>query len=677
MFTFTIKQKIALGFAAIALLLIAGSSFFYRSLSQIQAANHNIESIAVPVQSQSNELQNTLLRMAKVTSLAFSQTDQNDIAESYQQFQSRLADYQLNQSSLSEKVAQQPNMQQSLNQATQSFEAFQLESNNVFNAKLAVVEAKQQFAALAQQFIQVNNMTSDNMIDLELVEVSADDMSLLEEIIGTGIRIDDMLYTLGNTINELGRIDNQQTLLNHQQDVAILLGNLSTYAQYLKQQSAPLDLSQILSDFDTNLAQILTMVEQPGTLYQAQLKVIEHLSAAQQSYQTSNQAFVACNNQLDNLVELANSRFNQLQLAGSDLVSTAQTLVMAMAVVFSIMAILIYYFTSKAMLGPLTAVNKSLDRIASGDLSRRINKRNDDEFGALMDNINKLSDDLTHLLRQIDKDAHMLDDSAINSQQQGQKLAEKAEHQIEQISQAKHLAEQIHNSSTQVNHQTADAEQQIQLASTQGAQVKSIADTNRLRIEQLSSGLQDSVTIMAKLSRHSEDIGGILVTISAIAEQTNLLALNAAIEAARAGEHGRGFAVVADEVRSLASRTQSSTAEIQTMITALQHETGQAVNAISNGQSQATECVNQSQSLHDAIEQIESALQTINAMSQDITSASHQQLQYSQDIEHTMTQTAQAAEQNAIESQSMAQRSQELNELAHSLTNSVERFKLE
>jgi methyl-accepting chemotaxis protein len=675
-FELTIKQKIALGFASIGLLLLAGSSFFYHSLSKIQTANINIETLAVPVQNQSNALQITLLKMAKTGSLAYSQIDNDNIDLSYKQFKQLQLEFREVLKTLSAKVADQPTMLQSLTQAQKSYQQYEQQSHIMFNAKLEIGQNRDNFTALKQQFDNVRINASNNMIDLELIEAPSGEQQLLNEVIGGGVRIDDMLFTLGNTMTELGRLTSVDAVNIHKQDVAMLLGNITVNGNYLTQQAEPLGATALFVDFDTNLQAIKHFTDNPGSLYLAQQNVVNQQRLAENSNLQANTFFDATNNQLDQLVKLANERFHQLQMVAIDEVSTAQTFAITMAVVFVLMAMFIYYFTSKAMLGPLQAINSALSRIASGDLSRRLTKRNNDEFGELMDNINKLSDDLTNLLQAISRDAHLLDESALRSQAQSETISHSAAGQINNINQAKQLAEQIHHSSNQVNEQASESEQHVKLASSQGVQIKTIANDNRFRIEALSTSLRDSVETMAKLSQHSDNIGGILTTISAIADQTNLLALNAAIEAARAGEHGRGFAVVADEVRSLASRTQLATAEIQTMISALQQETTYAVTAISQGQRQASECVEQSQSLHDAIEQIEAALSTINGMSQSITHAANEQVSHSQQIEQTMTQTADSAEQNAHESASMTQQSQQLNQLAQSLTTSVERFKL-
>jgi methyl-accepting chemotaxis protein len=244
------------------------------------------------------------------------------------------------------------------------------------------------------------------------------------------------------------------------------------------------------------------------------------------------------------------------------------------------------------------------------------------------------------------------------------------------VSNAKQIAEKMFISSSSVTDEANLTANNVSEASKHSFEVRSIADDNSNRIVSLSTGLSESVDVMARLSKHSDSIGGILDTIGSIADQTNLLALNAAIEAARAGEHGRGFAVVADEVRSLASRTQASTAEIQHMIDALQKETHTAELAISKGQTQAAECVSQSQELSNAIKLIENALHTIDEMSKSISVASNEQLGFSQDIEVTMNEAAEAATHNAAESQDLSNRSEDVNKLADSLTDSVARFKL-
>lgn len=675
MLTLTIKQKIIFSFSAIGALLIAGSSFFYYSLSQVQTAYQNIETLAVPVQKQSNSLQLVLLKMSRLATLAHSQQDTAALTKSQQAFTALQKKYQSIENELIERVADQPKMQTSLDEAKARYQAYLQQSQAMFSAKLANEQAKQQYQQLFERFNDAKTNASNAMIDLETLSIP-DNPTLLEEIVGTGTRIDDMLYTLTNTMGELIHTQSLEVIQSHQQDVGILLGNLTTNFTFLKQQTDGLDTLGLLQTFEQQYAIINTLLAAPAELYKAQEAVVEALRQSEQHYLDADKEFNASNLALDKLITLADRRFSSLQNIASDAIEQGQTLAIVLAIVFILMVSFISFFTSKAMLNPLALVNGALASIARGDLSKRIHKRHDDEFGTLIDNMNTLSDDLAKLLTNISQNAHSLDSSATQTNEQGQRISNAATAQISRVDETKALAEQMFTSSNLVTEQASESAKQISQASKYGNQVKQIADDNRNKIAELSARLSSSVEVMSRLSIQSDNIGSILTTISSIAEQTNLLALNAAIEAARAGEHGRGFAVVADEVRSLASRTQAATAEIQTMITALQKETSMAANAITTGQNQANECVGQSQNLQDAIAHIESTLHTLNDMSLEITHAAHEQLDYSQRIESSMSEAAQAADQNANEAMDMAKRSNEVTTLAHSLTSSVERFKL-
>ncbi|MBB1268187.1 methyl-accepting chemotaxis protein [Shewanella sp. SR44-3] len=675
MLNITIKQKIALGFASIGILLLAGTSFFYSSLNKIQTANFNIETLAVPVKQQSNQLQLSLLKMAQLNSQAYAQSKRSELEASQTDYQTLQGQYQQLQTELALKVVDHPQMQALLSKAQDYFSAYNEQSSNMFSQKLAIDAAKDGFNKINAEFKEAKTAASNSMIDLEIIDAGSQ-AALLNDVIATGTRIDDMLYTLGNSLADLGRLTELNGISTHKEDVSFLLSNISSNFDYLKQQAYGLAADEQLDQFTAQFELIQVQLQSPGTLYLAQEKVVSHQLAADKAQQQANQLFSSSYDTLTQLVHLADQRFSALQSISDEEIVSAQTLAFSMALVFILMASCIYYFTSKAMLEPLTLINAALAKMAAGDLSQRLEKHNNDEFGVLTDNINKLSNSLAHLLQDISRDAHQLDASAVASQRQGETIASSANGQIQRVNQARTLAEQIHHSSNTVHTQADESAKQILFASKLGLQVKNTADDNQSIIETLSNNLGQSVRVIARLSEHSNNIGSILVTISAIADQTNLLALNAAIEAARAGEHGRGFAVVADEVRSLASRTQASTAEIQTMIDALQQETQNAVSAIGQGQSQAGECVEQSKTLHSDIEQIEQALNNISHMSQSITEAATEQVQYSQQIETTMIDTTQAAERNAKESSDMAKESTELNKLAHSLTTSVERFTL-
>lgn len=663
-----------MGFSTIGILLIAGSSFFYNSLMQISTANSNVELLAVPVQKQSNALQIKLLNMIKIGALGFTQQDKAALVNSEQEYNKLNQEFQAAVTVLSGKVMDQAKMQQALKQAQIHYQEYVTQTEQFYQAKKNIAVANEAFTQQYQIFVESRDQASNDMLDLELLEI--DNEQLLEDIIGNGARIDDMLYTLQNTMSGLQQVNELAVLAQHKEDVGFLIANAKNNFDFMHQLFENIADKSLLDDFSNQFSTLNHLLVEPGELYQYKQGALEDAVNANKAYNDSVVSFNATYQQLTVLLSLAEARFVELQLTTKNKVETGESLAIILAVVFIILASFIGVITTRAMLTPLALANDSLALIAQGDLSNRLTVSNEDEFGVLFKNINKLSDDLTSLLKNISQNAYSLDESSQITSEQSQRIAQSTSAQITRVDSAKQIAEKMFASSTRVTDEANLTANNVSEATTHSYEIRTIADDNSNRIVSLSERLRESVEVMARLSKHSDSIGGILDTIGSIADQTNLLALNAAIEAARAGEHGRGFAVVADEVRSLASRTQASTAEIQTMIDALQKETQTAELAISQGQTQASECVSQSQELSNAIKQIESALLTIDEMSKSISVASNEQLGFSQDIEATMSEAAEAASHNAAESQDLSNRSEDVNKLADSLTQSVARFKL-
>ena len=250
------------------------------------------------------------------------------------------------------------------------------------------------------------------------------------------------------------------------------------------------------------------------------------------------------------------------------------------------------------------------------------------------------------------------------------------EQQQQQIAAVNDTTLQLAQNTNLIAEQAHQAVNEMHLARSQSEQIDSISNENNQLITGLAVQLSSTAEIMLKVNDQSNNIGSILATIRGIAEQTNLLALNAAIEAARAGEQGRGFAVVADEVRSLAVRSQSATDEIRQMIQNLQQQSTAAVSAITRGKADADTCVGHTAELVQSLGHINQAISQMQQISSAIADATQNQLGLGHAITDNMTTMVTLAEQSSDKASRTLQHSDAVAQSAEQLQQSIHKFKV-
>jgi len=355
---------------------------------------------------------------------------------------------------------------------------------------------------------------------------------------------------------------------------------------------------------------------------------------------------------------------------------TAYVLVVAMSLLF--LVALIGVWLGNTIVRPVLVIKKNLDDIAAGDgdLTHRLPVTGDDELGALANSFNLFVEKIHNLVRQIAEMTGQLTTLVEDMSSQAQH-SERAMDQHRQ--ETDQVATAIHEMSTAA-HQVAvsaqGASQATRETSNIGSQAKDTVNRSIESIHLLINDIGQSSSSLNSLNKDVQLIAGVVDVIRSIAEQTNLLALNAAIEAARAGEAGRGFAVVADEVRALANRTQKSTQEIHGMIRMLQKGTQDAVIAMerSSATGRTTgELANQAGSSLDTISQL---IDTINDMNAQIASAAEEQTAVAEEVNLNMTHISEATEVAAGHAQSSARTSSSLTVLGNRLGELVRQFRI-
>lgn len=354
------------------------------------------------------------------------------------------------------------------------------------------------------------------------------------------------------------------------------------------------------------------------------------------------------------------------------------TFMLGLAVVASVSLAFLSPWFVRRLLSPLKLIRTEMDEVAAGDgdLTRRLQVLRDDEAGQLASSFNRFVEKIHGLVRQIthmSRELNVLINDVAEQAIRSEKAMNLQRQETEQVAAA---INQMSAAALQVARSAQEAAEAANHAQGEGASASEIVDASVENIHALVGNLKISGTSLDHLQHDVASIVGVLGVIRSIAEQTNLLALNAAIEAARAGEAGRGFAVVADEVRALAGRTQTSTQEIQAMIERLKQGTADTVSAMKQSSEAGTKTSEQAAHATASLRVIATQIETINAMNTQIASAADEQTMVSEEINRSIQQIAASVENVAQETEHGAQTARDLAMLSENLNAAVAQFRV-
>lgn len=661
----TVVQKIVTGFIAVLFLLLASAGM---SLLELMALNKRLEfstQQTLPTLVNHSELTNYLLQANKALMFYTSMQETAPLATINRDFNDAMQNYEHHYQQLIALVDAHPSLKSTLASIHQKNKDLTTLSVEQMQRHQGILNLKKSLEQKKQTFTDDLGFMLDDLVSIE-------EMAESNELKWAAQFIAQQSAAALANIEQLLLKDKSATVLEIRKTNQNVIENIKQRLNVIQQQDE--EAYSTITPYITILAQANNA---DTGIVNSWLSL---LTQQDESYQSVNDITQQLNQRLADLKQVTAQLQQQAAESEQQAKVNAQRAIytiVGIAIASTIIALLVTLSVSHSIKRPLKVMMQSLDTIAQGDLTTEIAIKRRDEFGQIASSVNHLTGNLRHLVSNImnmatqigqesDKATQTCDNTKQCIGQQSLQSSSVATAVVEMESAVYEVAKSAETTLAEV------------IAADQLAKDSRVAmDDNIRHVEQLNQEINRAAEVINALRTESDNIGKILDVIRDIAEQTNLLALNAAIEAARAGEQGRGFAVVADEVRHLAMRTQEATNEIHNMISVLQEQAHQAVTIMNSSQQQTVQSAEQVREFAGVINNMQKTLAQIHEMSAQIAAAAEQQSNVAKEISENVVEISQMADVAVEDANKTSETSKNLAALAHQQESLVSRFKIQ
>ena len=660
----SILQRVYLGFAILVAVMVASSLLTFRSQETLGNALEQVTQQSMPLVIASSQTQITLLSANKWLGDVLTEQDPKQLPADVAELKQAKAAVSKSLDALRQQVAHHPELQGEMGTLSQQVDSY-LQLTDTLPGEHEALLTRLHKVNLAKGQFQVSLPQFKKNLGDMMITIDDSFIKMLSETLTTKL-----------SAIELSTMD----ALNQSIPAPIEAALKRNRMQIEGFNSTIKDLQGELKDFDNNMGHYIHGFVRDTTGNEGVLA--QYLALMQQQEQMrekSKQAsalIVAIQDRLERITAQSQQLMSQ-SIQHAKAAQSQSTLTQGASIAVAILiAMLVAYTLGKAIRRPLRELLRVLTEVTQGDMTQRIGFRSKNEFGQLGSQINLLIAQMGEVLAQLSQASAQLNDAAHGNRHTTESVRADLEKQRQETASVAAAMTQMEASVREVAqaaNQTLERVMDVERASEMGRKVMA---GNITTTHQLAGKLQQTGKVIGDVSAMSSQIGNILDVIRGIAEQTNLLALNAAIEAARAGEQGRGFAVVADEVRSLAGRTAQSTSEIHTMIENLQQGVAKAVTVMQACSREMDSCVDQSSHANNAMEEVQGIVVLISDMSSQIASAAEQQQATSADIATNLNRISDISDLNYQGIERVAETSQQLDALAEQQESLVKRFRL-